>query len=162
MQRHHFVNKGQFSQGYNVYSSHVQLWELDHKEDRVPKNQCFRIVVLKKTFESPLDSKGIKPVIPKWNQPWIFPGGTETEAEAPVRWPPVVNSWFTEKDLDAGKDWRQKEKRATEDEMDGWHHWPNGHGLGKTPGNGGGQESLECCSPWGHKELDMAWCLNNK
>ena len=160
-QRHHFANKDQYSQGYNVFSSRIWLWELDHKEDRVPKNWCFWIV-LKKTFESPLDSKGIKPIIPKWNQPWIFIGGTETEVEAPVCWPPVVNSWFTKKDLDAGKEWRQKEKRAIEDEMVGWHHWYNGHGLGQTPGNGGGQEKLECWSPWGHKELDKTWQLNNK
>ena len=76
-------------------------------------------------------------------------------------WPPDVNSWLTRKDHDAGKDWRQKEKRATEDETVGWHHWFSGHELGQTPGDGKGQGSLVCCSPWGCKESDTTWRLNN-
>ena len=63
-------------------------------------------------------------------------------------------SWLLEKVPDAGKDWGQKEKRASEDEMAGWHHWCNGHELGQTLGDGEGQGGLACCSPWGHKELD--------
>ena len=74
-------------------------------------------MVLEKTLESPLDSKEIKPVNPKGNQPWIFIGRTDAEAEAPVLWPPDVKSRLIGKDPDAGKDWRQKEKRAAEDEM---------------------------------------------
>ena len=62
---------------------------------------------------------------------------------------------------DAGKDWRQKEKRVTEDEMVGWHHQFNGHELGQTPADGEGQGSLECCSPWVCKESDMTWWLNS-
>ena len=62
---------------------------------------------------------------------------------------------------DAGKDWRQKEKRATEDEILGWHHWFNGHELGQTPGDGDGQGGLACYSPWGRQELGMTWRLNN-
>ena len=88
-------------------SSHVQLWEL--------KNWLFQIVVL--DFESPWDSKKTKPVNPKGNQPWIFIGRTDGEAETSILWPPDAKSWLTGKDHDAGKDWRQKEKRATEDEM---------------------------------------------
>ena len=95
------------------------MWELDHKEGWVAKNLCFQIVVLEKTPESPLDSKEIKPVNPKGNQPWIFIGRTDTEAEAPILWPPDENSQFIEKDLGAGKDWSQKEKRVAEDEMVG-------------------------------------------
>ena len=79
----------------------------------------------------------------KGNQPWIFNGRTDAEAEAPVLWPPDVKSQLIRKDLDAGKDWRQKEKRATEDEMVGWHHWLNGHELEQTPRHGEGQGSLE-------------------
>ena len=78
------------------------MWEMDHKEGWVPKNWCFQIVVLKKTLESPSDSKEIKPVNPKGNQSWIFIG--RTDAEAPVLWPPDVKSLLTGKDLDAGKD----------------------------------------------------------
>ena len=62
-------------------------------------------MVLEKTLESPLDSKEIKPVDPSGNQPWIFIGGTDPEAEAPVLWPPDVKSWLTGKDPDAGRDW---------------------------------------------------------
>ena len=84
--------------------------------------RCFRTVVLEKTLESPLDCKEIKPVNRKGNQPWIFIGGTGAEAEVPVLWPPDAKSWLTGKDPDAGKDWRQEEKGATEDEMVRWHH----------------------------------------
>ena len=84
-------------------------------------------VVLEKTLESPLDIRNIKPVNPKGNQPWIFIGKTDAEAEAPILWPPGVRSWLTGKDPDAGKDWRQEEKGMTEDETVGWHHWLNGH-----------------------------------
>ena len=91
------------------------MWELEHKEDWAPKNCCFRIAVLEKTLESPLDSKEIKPVSPKGNQYWIFIG--RTDAEAPVLWPPDAKSQLIEKDPDAGKDWKQKEKEVAEDEM---------------------------------------------
>ena len=71
-QRHYFANKGPSSQSYDFSNSHIQMWELDHKEGWVPKNWCFQTVVLEKTLESSLDSKEIKPVNPKENQPWIF------------------------------------------------------------------------------------------
>ena len=87
------------------------MWELDYKESRVPKNWCFQVVVLEKMLESPLDCKEIQPVNPKGNQPWIFIGRTDAEAEAPVLQPPDAKSQLIEKDPDAGKDWRQKDKR---------------------------------------------------
>ena len=93
------------------------MWELGHKEGSVHKNWCFWIVVLKKTPESPLDSMEIKPVSPKGNQPWIFIGRTDAEAEVPILWPPDVKSLLTGKDPDAGKDFWQKKKQAAEDEM---------------------------------------------
>ena len=65
------------------------------------------------------------------------------------------------KNPDAGKDWGQGEKEATEDEMVGWHHWLNRHEFEQTPGVGEGQGSLVSCSPWGCKELDMTEWLNN-
>ena len=88
-------------------------------ESWAPKNWCFLTVVLEKTLESPLDCKEIKPVNPKGNQPWIFIGSTDAEAEAPNLWPPDAKNWFIGKDPDAGKDWRQEEKGMTEDEMAG-------------------------------------------
>ena len=91
------------------------MWDLDNKESWVPKNWRFQIVVLEKTLEIPLDCKEIKPANPKGNQPWIFSG--RTDAEAPILWPPDGKSRLISKDTDAGKDWRQKEKREEEDEM---------------------------------------------
>ena len=91
-------------------------------------------VVLEKTLESPLDCKAIQPVHPKGNQSWIFIGRTGAEAEAPTLWPPDVNNWLIGKDLDAGKDWRRKEKGMTEDEMVGWHHRLDGHEFEQAPG----------------------------
>ena len=83
--------------------------------------------LLKKTLESPLDCKEIKPVNPKGNQSWIFIGRTDAEAETLILWPHFVKNWLIGKDPDAGKDWRQKEKGMTEDEIVGWHHRLDGH-----------------------------------
>ena len=87
--------------------------ELYHKENWVPKNWCFWTVVLEKTLESPLDSKET-PVHPKGNQSWIFIGRTDAEAEAPILCPPDAKSWLIGKDPDAGRDWRQEEKRGVQ------------------------------------------------
>ena len=104
---------------------------------------------LEKTLVSPLDFKEIKPVNPKWNQPWIFIGRTDAIAEAPILWPPNVKSQLIGKHPDAGKDWGQEEKGATEDKRVRWHHRLNGHECEQTPGDSGGQKSLVCCSSWG-------------
>jgi len=96
------------------------MWELDHKENWAPKNWCFWTVVLEKTLESLLDCKEIQPVNPKGNQSWIFIARTDAEDEAPILWPPNAKNWLIGKDPDAWKDWRQEEKRTTEDEwLDG-------------------------------------------
>ena len=110
--------------------SHVWMWELDYKESWEPKNWCFWTVVLEKTLESSLECKEIQLVHPKGDQSWMFTGGTDFEAEAPILWPPHVESWLTAKDPDAGKYRGQEEKGMTEDEMVGWHHRHNGHGFG--------------------------------
>ena len=117
-------------------------------------------MVLEKTLESPLDSKEIKPVNPKGNQSWIFIGGTDAEAKAPILWWPDAKNWLTGKDPDAGKGGRLEEKGRTEDEMVGLHHWLNGHEFEQALGAGDGQEGLVCCSPWGCKETDMTEWLN--
>ena len=147
------------SQSYGFSSSHVWMWKLDHKESWVPKNWCFQTVVLKKTLESPLDRKEIKPVNPKGNHPWIFIG--RAGAEAPILWLPGAKSQLIGKDPHAGKDWRQKQKEVSEDEMVEWHHWPNGHESEQTWGDSERQVSLVCCSPWSIKESDMTEQLNN-
>ena len=142
-----------WSTSYGFSRSHVWMWESDHKEGWVPENWCFWTVVLEKTLESPLDCKKIKAINPKGNQPWISIGRTDAEAEAPILWPPDVKSRLIIKDPDAGKDWRQEEKKKTEDEMVGWHHWLNGHEFEQALGDGEGQGRLVCCSPWGCKEI---------
>ena len=126
-QRHHFADKGPSIQSNGFPSNYVWMWELNHKDGWAPKNCCLWTVVLEKTLESLLDSKGIKPVNPKINQSWIFIGRPDAEAEAPVFWSPDAKSWLIRKDSDAGRDWRQEEKRTTGDEMIEWHHQLNGH-----------------------------------
>ena len=96
-QRHYFANKNLSSQSYGFSSSHEWMWELDYKESWVPKNWCFWTLVLEKTLESPLDCKEIKAVHPKGNQPWIFIGRTDAEAESPILWPPDTNNCLTGK-----------------------------------------------------------------
>ena len=97
------------------------------------------------------------------SQPWTFIGMTDAEVEPPIFCLPDVKSWFTGKDPDAGKDWGQEEKEATEDEMVGWHHWLNGLEFEQTSGDSKEQGSLACCHPWGPKQLDSTeWLNNNK
>ena len=124
------------------------MYELGHKDGWVSKNWWFQIMVLEKILESPLDCKEIKPVNSKGNQPWIFIGRTDAEAEAPILWPPGAKSWLIGKDPDAGTDWEQEEKGVTEDEMVGWYHWLNWHEFEEISGDSEGQGSLVCCTPW--------------
>ena len=105
----------------------------------IKKAECQRIDTFelwcwRRHLESPLGCKEIQPVHPKGNQPWMFIGKTDAEAEAPILWPPGVKSQLIRKDPDAGKDWGQEEKRATKDEMAGWHHCFNGHEFELTLG----------------------------
>ena len=151
-QSHYFANKGLASQSYGFSSSHVWMWELDHKESWAPKNWYFWTVVLEKTLESPLDCKEIKPVHPKGDQSWVFIGRTDAEAETPFLCPADAKNWLICKDPDAGKDWKQEEKGTTKDEMVGWHHRLDGHKFEQAPGVGDGQGGLLLCSPLGHKE----------
>ena len=136
------------------------MWELDYKWSWAPKNWCVWTMVLEKTLESPLDCKEIQTVPPKGNQPWIFIGRTDAEAEGPILWPPDAKSWLIGKDPDSGKYWKQEEKGMAEDEIVGWHHWLDGNELERTLGVGDGQGNLACCSPMGRKELDMTEWLN--
>ena len=143
-----------------MYRSFVSLW-LDYKESWASKNWCFWTVALEKTLESPLECKEIKSVNPKGNKSLLCIRMTDAEAEALIICPPDVRSRLVTKDTDAGKDWRQEQKGTTEDEIFGWHQWLNGLELEQAAGDGGGQGRLACCSPWGHKMLDMTERLNN-
>ena len=159
-QRRHFAKKSLYTPRYGISSSHLWMWELYYKEGWAPKNWGFWTVMLEKILESPLDSKEIKPVNPKGNQPWIYIG--RTDAEAPKLWLPDVKSWLIGKEDDAGKDWRQEKKGTTEDELVGWQHRFSGNEFEQTPEDSDGQEGLLCCSPWGPKESDMTEQLNNE
>ena len=152
--RDYFANKGSSSQGYGFSCGHVWMWELDCAEGWAPKNWYFWTVVLEKTLERPLDCKEIQPVHSEGDQPWVFFGRNDAEAETPILWPPHAKTWLIGKDSDAGRDWGQEEKGTTEDEMAGWHHWLDGRESEWTPGVGDGQGGLACCDSWGRKELD--------
>ena len=125
-QRHYFASKGPYSQSHGFSSSHVRMAELIHTEGWAPKNWCFWIVVPEKTLQNPLDSKEIKPSILKEINLDYSLEGLMAEPEAPILWSPDAKKWLIWKDPDVGKDWRWEEKRMTEDEMVGWHHWLSG------------------------------------
>ena len=103
--RHYSADKALNSQGYGLPSGHLRLWELDCKEGRAPKNVCLKTMVLEKTPESLFNSKEIKPVNLKRNQPWILIWSLDAEAEAPEFWSHDANCRFIGKVPDAGKDW---------------------------------------------------------
>ena len=133
-------------------------WELDHKECWVLKNWCFRTVMLEKTLESPLDCKEIKPVNPKENQPWIFIGRTDAEAEVSVLWPPDVTDWK--------RPWCWERLRARgEVGNGGWDGWmasmTQWTWVWANSGDTEGQGSLACCSSQGGQESDTTEWLNN-
>ena len=125
-QRHYFANKGWSSQSYGFSSSHVWMWGLDYKESWALKNWCFWAVMLKKTLESLLDCKEIKPAYPKVSQSWLFIGKTDVEAETPIVGPLM---WRTDS-FEKTQCWerlRAGGEGMTEDEMVGWHQQFNGH-----------------------------------
>ena len=131
------------------------MWKLDHKEGWALKSWCFQTVVLEKTLESPQTARrSNQSVLKEVNLDYLLEG-------LKLIWPADAKGPLIGKDPDAGKDWGQEEKGATEDETVGWHYWRNGLEFEQTPGGCEGLGSLECCSPWGHKESDMAWLLNN-
>ena len=115
--RHYSANKCLYCQGCGLPRGHILLWEPYHKEGRMQKNWCLHTVVLEKTPESSLDSRKKKTVDLKGDQLWIFPIRTDAEAETPVFWSSDANRCLIGKVLDAGKDWGQKQKTVSENEM---------------------------------------------
>ena len=165
-QRHYSNDRGPSSQGYGFSSSHVWMWELDHKEGWLPKNWCFWTVVLEKALESSLDCKEIKPVNPikvllKEISPEYSLEGLMLKMKLHYLGHLMWRTDSLEKTLMLGKiEGRRRREGMTEDEVVGLHHWLQEHEFEQAPGVGGGQGSLVCCSPWGCKELDKTEWLN--
>ena len=160
-QRHYLANKGWSSQSYGFSSSHVSMWEVDHKEDWEPRYSCFWTMVVEKTIESTLDCNEIKAVNPKGNQSWIFIRRTDAEAETPILWPPDAKIWLIEKDPDVEKNWKQEEK--------GWHRmrWLDGitNSMDMSfskPWRWWRTGKPAVRSPCGHKVSDRTEWMNNK
>ena len=130
----------------------------EHQRNDAFKLGCLKVPLLR----VPWTAKRLNQSTLKENQPWVFIRRTDAEAETSIFWSPDVKSWLTGKDPDAGEDWGQEEKRATEDETVGWHHQLNEHQFEQTLGDSEGQGSLVCCSPWGHKESNTIELLNKR
>ena len=155
-QRHDFTNKGPSSQRYSFSSSHVWMWELDHKESWVPKNWCFWTVVLNKFLESPLDWKEIKSVNPKGNSPEYSLEGLMLKLKLQYFGHLMRRADSLEKTLC----WERLKAGLEGDELVGWHHWLDGHEFEQALGVGVGQGSLVCCSSRGCEESDTTERLN--
>ena len=135
-QRHYFANKGPSSQGYGFSSSHVWMWELDHKESWGQRTDAFELWCRRRLLRVPWAARRSNHSILKEISPEYSLEGLMLKL-IPILWPPNVKNWLIGKDPHAGKDWRQ-EKRTTEDEMVGRHHWLNGHEFEQVPGVGDG------------------------
>ena len=153
------ANKGPSSQGYGFSSSHVWMWELDCEESWVPNNWCFWTVVLEKTLRVPWTARRSNQPILKEISPGRSLEGLMLKLKLQYFGHLMQRVDSLEK-TPAGRDWGQKEKGMTEDEMTGWHHWLDGREFEWTPGVGDGQGGLACCNSWGHKESDMTEGLN--
>ena len=122
---------------------------------------AFKLWCWRRLLRFPWTARRSSQSILKENQPWILSGRSDAETEDPILWLSDAKSWLTRKHPDAGKDWRQEEKGLTEDALFGWHHRLNGQEFEQALGDGEGQGSLVCCSPWGHKLLNRTQWLNN-
>ena len=159
-QTHHFAHKSPYSQRYGFSQKscmHVS-WSIRKAEHW--RIDAFELRIWRRLLRVPWTARRLN-VDPKGNQPWIFIGRTDAEAEAAILCPPDGKSWLIGKDPDAGKDWGQEEKGTTEDEMLRWLHWLNAQEFEQTLGDSEGQGRLACCSLWGHKESDMTYRLNS-
>ena len=135
-----------------------ESWTIKKAECR--RVDAFELWCWRRLLRVPWTTRRSSQSILKEDQSWVFIVRTDAEAENPILWPPDAKSWLIWKDPDTEKDWGQEEKRTTEDEMVGWHHWLGGHGFGWTLGVGDGQGGLACCGSWGLKESNTIERLN--
>ena len=135
-----------------------ESWTVKKAEHR--RIDAFELWCWRRLLRVPWTARGSNQSILKEDQPWVFFGRTDVEAETPVLWPPHAKSWLIGKDSDAGRDWGQEEKGTTEDEMAEWHHGLDGCEFEWTPGVGDGQGDLACWDSWGRKESDTTERLN--
>ena len=159
-QRHHFATKHPYSQSYGFFSCHVWMWELDFKKGWMPKNWCFELWHWRRFLRVPWTTRRSDESILKeinlnihWKD-WCW----SWSSKALATWCKELTYW---KDPDAGKDWGQEEKRATEDDMVGWHHWLNGYKFEQTLRDSEGQGNLVCCSSWSCQESHVTEPLHN-
>ena len=159
-QRHHFVNKGLYSQSYDVSSCHVWMWQLD-----IQNTECWRIDAfewwcwrrhLRVAWTAKRSNQSILKINPEYSLEGLLLK-LKLQYFGHLMW----RAFLLEKDPEAGKDWGQEGKGASEDEMIGWHHQLSGHEFVQSPGGGEGQGCLVCCGPWGHKESYTNEWLNN-
>ena len=143
-----------YCQCYSLSSSHVWIWQLDHKEGWQLKKWCLWIKVLEKTLDHSLDCKEVRPINPKGKQPWLFTRRTAANVEAPILWPPDSKSRLTGKDPDTGKDWRKRRGQQNTRWLDSITNSKDMN-LEQPLGDSEGQGSLASCSRWGWKELKM-------
>ena len=151
-QRHHFADKHSYSQSYVFSSSHVQMWELDIKKTECRRINAFELWCWRRLLRVPQTARRSNQSILKEINPEYSLEGLMLKLKFQYFGHLIQKSWFIGKYPDAGKDWGQKEKRVTEDEMVGWYHRLKGHEFEQTLGDSPGQGSLACCSAWGHKE----------
>ena len=159
-QRHHFATKHPYSQSYGFFSCHVWMWELDFKKGWMPKNWCFELWRWRRFLRVPWTTRRSDESILKeinlnirWKD-WCW----SWSSKALATWCKELTCW---KDPDAGKDWGQEEKRATEDDMVGWHHWLNEYKFEQTLRDSEGQGNLVCCSSWSCQESHVTEPLHN-
>ena len=164
-QQCHFANKDLCNQRYGFSSSHVRMWELDHKKAEHQRIDAFKLWCWRRLLRVPWTARRPNQWILKKIKPKYSLEGETLIVRPPVRraysWP-HVKSWLIRKDPDARKDWRKEEKGTTENKMVGWVHWLSGHEFEQAPWDCERQGSLACCSPWGCKEADTAEWLSSK
>ena len=159
-QRHYFANKGLSSQSYGFSSGHVCMWELDLKENQVPKIDAFELWCWRRLLRVPWTARRSNQSILKEISPEYSLEGLMLKLKLQYFGHLIRRTDLLEKALMLGKHWSQEEKGMTEDEMVGWHHWHDGHEFEQALEDDEGQGSLACCSPWDRKESDMTEQLN--